>query len=307
MPNKIVFLADIDLSKSPKTRYEISDDTVLQYAAAYNRKEKLPFPVLFDVDGEYMVGDGVHRISALKLNKTKASTFNVVIGNRMEAITYALQANVQHGLRRSVADRRQCAVTALTLFPKLSNVAISKMCFVGDDLVGDVRKEMESRGMIQKSDVRIDAKGSERPSTTKKHEDKNTVPKAKADKSPDKVLDGTGYEVPEKIVGLWNRRDQAEDLLAHITAIRSRLKLAQEEKDPLFSGCIFSAVHNDLDRVYAGLKMTVPYAVCPRCQGKLSDKCKVCKTTGFVSEFIWKSGVITEAEKALRSKITKAK
>ena len=165
---KIIFLSELNLALSPLTRAEISEDTVREYAEAYKGKEKFPEPILYQVGNDYIVGDGMHRINAMRLAGIKAATFEVRAADREFAIKFALQSNVHHGLRRTGADKRQCATTAIKEFPAYSNREIANICVVSDDLVGDVRKEMEVVGEIEKRTKVIDRSGRSQSATKAK-------------------------------------------------------------------------------------------------------------------------------------------
>lgn len=114
---------------------------------------------------------------------------------------------------------------------------------------------------------------------------KSTPPPApKKEKLP---TDATGLEIPKEILPLWERGNEAQELLTYLSALRSKIKKAQEARDPLFVEVDFTDDLANLNKVYTDLSRAKPHAVCPTCQGKLPKDCMACKGRGFVSEFYW--------------------
>ena len=322
--NKIIFLADIDLSLAPKTRAEICPETVSDYASAYKRKEKLPMPVLYQVGGKYITADGVHRINALKAAGVKAATFEVRNADREHAIIFALQANIHHGLRRTNADKRQCVETAIMEFPDKSLREIAEICSVSDSLVKEVRSGMECVKKVESRTTVTDKKGVAQPAVkTKdgartrtindenkgKHEEKDTVdenpaPSVRAKNTPPVETDDTGYPIPEKAMVFWERAGEVDSILGMVSGIKGRITKAQSDKDPLYAEVNFSGILADLDKLYSGVKLALPYATCIVCQGKLPEKCKMCSGRGVISQFRWKTCVPKEF-KEMRERMVK--
>jgi hypothetical protein len=116
------------------------------------------------------------------------------------------------------------------------------------------------------------------------------------------ISDATGLEVPAESLDLWNRGGAAQEVLTYLSAIRGRIKKAQDEADPLFVEVDFTDSLAKLNQVYEDMKRAKPYAVCPTCQGKLPKGCLSCKGRGFVSEFYWNNAVPAEV-RTLRSTI----
>ncbi len=122
---------------------------------------------------------------------------------------------------------------------------------------------------------------------------------AKTDSKPVKELpkDETGLEIPKEALAGWARGQEAQELLTYISAIRSRIKKAQDSKDLLFVEVDFTDDLAKLNQVYIDLQRAKPYAICPTCQGKLAKDCMSCKGRGFVSQFYWEHMVPEETRK----------
>jgi len=99
--------------------------------------------------------------------------------------------------------------------------------------------------------------------------------------------DATGHPIPDHLIGLWDRRVEVEDLLAHLSKVRCAVQAAQDAADPLFAELNTSAAMANLNTAYDALKATAPHAVCPWCHGALSDQCRGCKGRGMIGRFAW--------------------
>src|SRR4051812_18555720 len=104
----------------------------------------------------------------------------------------------------------------------------------------------------------------------------------------EQVLDKTGLPIPEKLLPLWNRAQEAQDLMTSVTRIKGMLKSAKEDNDLLFRLVNFSGALAHAEQLYSFLKEALPFAVCPMCKGAFPENCTFCKRRGFVSEFMWK-------------------
>ena len=111
-----------------------------------------------------------------------------------------------------------------------------------------------------------------------------------------RFLDGTGLEIPPEVQTLWNRVQEAQQLLTQISVVRSALKTAEDDKDLLFCEVDFTDDVAKLNQVYVDLQRARPFAICPSCNGTSTKGCAVCHGRGFVSEFYWKNNVPEETK-----------
>lgn len=125
------------------------------------------------------------------------------------------------------------------------------------------------------------------------------VPKPKSEPAPE--LDKTGWSIPPDLLPLWSRRGEMLAVANSMSGVKCAIEKAVADEDPLWrvvnNGTVLEAV-----KLYNTLKLSVPYAVCAKCQGKTTRNCDACKGTGLVSEFFWKQCVPKE-DKAMRAKI----
>jgi hypothetical protein len=297
---KIISLADIDVSRSPVVRAEYRHEVAEEYADQYRlKKNTMPLPVLFMVDKQLLIGDGLHRINAMKMAGLKQHVFEIMDGSKQDCLRYALQSNIGHGIRRTNADKWHCVKLALKEFNGLSFSVVAEYCAVSTSFVSDVHAAMESSGEIAPVEKRTGADGKARPvnpsrttvETQKQREiDENPDTSAAPAAPPvqatgEEVKDETGYVVPDKSRPIWDRRHEVEPFLDDINSLRASIVSASESKDPLFSETNFKSVIADLANVHAQLLLARPYAVCPVCSGKLPETCKMCLGRGVVSKW----------------------
>jgi len=121
-----------------------------------------------------------------------------------------------------------------------------------------------------------------------------------AKKKDDGIKDETGLSVPQECLALWQRGNDAQELLTYISAIEMRVKKAQDEDDPLFTEVNFTDSIAKLRAVYVDLRLAKPYAICPQCNGKLASGCTLCTGRGFISQFMWQH-IVSEETRALRA------
>ena len=118
---------------------------------------------------------------------------------------------------------------------------------------------------------------------------------------PAQVLDGTGWPIPTHLIPLWQRTDEAQELLTILSRVKGALRAAQENKDKLFTEVNFSSALSHLDQVWSDVKTAKPFAVCPACQGQLPDQCTLCRGRGLLSEHRW-NACVTREDKEFRTK-----
>lgn len=146
----------------------------------------------------------------------------------------------------------------------------------------------------------IDRQTTVRPVNPDAYTSRPTTAQAK----PQIELDKTGWPIPEKLLPIWNRMQEVQDLITHLSRVKGALVAAQEDKDVMFVEVNFSSAIADLTNAFTTISRAKPYAVCTSCQGRVPDKCTFCHGKGFISEFRWKTSVPQEL-KTIREKARK--
>lgn len=321
---KLIRLAEIVSDAGTQIRVALHEDTVKEYQEAYEGNAAFPPIDVFADGNRYILADGFHRVMAALLAKRPTVVAEVHSGSRLDAIKFALGANVSHGLRRTNSDKRRAVEIAVKEFPSLSQVAIAGLCCVSTELVADVQKQVAEIGNLPARTTVIGKDGKTyplpsppppKPSVPQAQSapsfpppppaPKPEVPKPAAVPQEKEVRrDKTGFPIPEAILPLWSRCEDIQDHLSAISALRGALRSAQESNDIAWVEVSYSTVLAGLDQAYASLRTIKPHAVCPTCQGKLATNCTLCKGRGFISEFRWDTCVPRET-KELRFKVQK--
>lgn len=138
------------------------------------------------------------------------------------------------------------------------------------------------------------------------------VKKAVKEATAPKLFDRTGFEIPQPSPAstTWLRMDEIQEMLTALSKIKGRVERGcspgnPKDADPVYTEINFSAFINDLQSTYALLKVALPYAVCPTCQGRVLSPCTTCNGRGMISEFYWKHKV-PEKTKEIREKAVEA-
>lgn len=136
-------VAEIVCAQDIQTRAQLDDETINEYSAEMRAGTEFPPVILFQfADGTLLLADGFHRVAAARKAGRTDIQAEVRVGERQEAVTYALGANTQHGLRRTSADKRRCVEVALREFADFSDRRLADLCCVTDFLVRTVRVQL---------------------------------------------------------------------------------------------------------------------------------------------------------------------
>lgn len=149
-------------------RAELNQDAIAEYAEIL---EKLPPVVCFEdqFDGDnvrYWLAHGFHRYEAHLLRNRRKIKCDVVCGTKRDAVLYALGQNVDHGVRRTNADKRRAVsiVLADPEWSKFSARKIAEICGVSHEFV---RKAIDQVSTVDTSSE-SHAKGSDGKSYARK-------------------------------------------------------------------------------------------------------------------------------------------
>lgn len=298
---KLVFLSDIDLAGSPKVRCEVRGDVVNDYAEAYKQKTKLPAPDVFEIEGQKQVllADGLHRVTGARVAGLKMLACEVHKGTLEDCLSFALSSNVRHGLRRTHEDKRRCVEAAIAQWPKLSDLELSKRAHVSHTFVADTRRLLEQCGITEEPVTKTSTNGVERParnSGTRLQRCNNGSPKE--DEKP--LSDTMGFPIPKDLAHFWQRIPEVKNLISQLRSIRDELVQRQTDLDLMYVEVNIDSAVAEINNAVALLKTAVPYAVCTSCQGKLREKCSLCRGRGLISKYRW--DLVPDEIKQLRTK-----
>lgn len=153
---EIVAVPIMDVLPGDSPRLEGEDRVhVLRLAAL-----EIPLPPIL-VDRRTMrVIDGIHRLMAASLKGRKTIDVRYFDGSREEAFLRAVEANVEHGLPLSQADRNAAALRILKSHPTMSDRAVAKSTGLGARAVAELRRSSDA---VPPSNFRVGRDGKVRP------------------------------------------------------------------------------------------------------------------------------------------------
>ncbi len=135
----------IEATAATQVRVKIDQNIVDEYAEAIEAGDIFPPLTVFAPKNSqrYLLADGFQRLAAAVKIGRKTIGVDVKEGGVHEALHYALSANVAHGVRRSVADRRNAVMLAFKdpHYDDLSLRELSEVCRVSHELVRKMKAE----------------------------------------------------------------------------------------------------------------------------------------------------------------------
>lgn len=146
-----------------KARLHTSNEVVTEYAEGYQDGTEYPAIDVFHDGQVYRLGDGLHRFLAQKKNDFVDAECRVHSGDANAALWHACGANRTHGLRMTNADKRHACEVLLKTFTGKANREIARQVGCSDQLVADVRSELEGNCEITQLDKTVGADGKARP------------------------------------------------------------------------------------------------------------------------------------------------
>lgn len=132
----------IRIDGGTQSRVELSQETVAEYAQAFQAGAEFPAVVVFFDGASYWLTDGFHRYFGALNAGESAIAAQVINGTQRDAVLYSLKANATHGLKRTNADKRKSVETLLkdAEWATWSDRKIAEVCGVGHPFVAAIRK-----------------------------------------------------------------------------------------------------------------------------------------------------------------------
>src|SRR5689334_7405553 len=139
-----IFISTIRIDGGTQARSGIDDEVVANYAEALSNNAVYPLVVVFHDGRDYWLGDGFHRFHAHKHAGRDSILVEVHDGSQREALLYACGANAEHGLQRTIADKRKAVEMVLTdaEWGLWSDSDIARQCRVSRPFVQGLRKSL---------------------------------------------------------------------------------------------------------------------------------------------------------------------
>ena len=139
-----MLLSSIRIDGGTQPRAEIDVEAVADYALALQMGAKLPPVVVFEDGADFWLADGFHRYHAHRKLENDSIEAEIHPGTRRDAVLYSVGANVEHGLRRSNADKRKAVTTLLNddEWRAWSDREIATACHVTPRFVDAIRSSL---------------------------------------------------------------------------------------------------------------------------------------------------------------------
>lgn len=156
-----LLLKKLVLHPDLQPREGMNDSRVLQYARAYKNGDKLPPLDVFLIDGKHYVAGGWHRYAALlKCGETRYPC-RVHQGEWRDAILFAGEDNVRHGLSLTTAEKKRLAATMLQdeVWKTLADKEIARRCGLAKVTIANLRRRIVSGQPVKEREVRPDIWG----------------------------------------------------------------------------------------------------------------------------------------------------
>ena len=136
---------DIQFDLDTQVRAELHEDKIEEWAELMAEGVVFPPIVVFQDGDNLWLSEGWHRWGAAKRNKQTEIKSEVRVGTKRDAIKYAIEANSQHGIPLSNADKHRIVEIYLNdpEWSQLSNREIARRCGVSHKFVNEQKKEME--------------------------------------------------------------------------------------------------------------------------------------------------------------------
>jgi hypothetical protein len=143
--NKSVTMMPIDqieATTATQVRVKLHNDVIDMYEQDIRNGAMMPPVVVFAEKGSarHILADGFHRVVAHVNAELEEIEVDIREGGMHDALAYALQANRQHGLRRSNADKTNAVKMALKdpVFSALTQQEIADLCGVSRETVNRI-------------------------------------------------------------------------------------------------------------------------------------------------------------------------
>lgn len=214
-----IALDRIDTTGGTQMRVRIDDATVLEYRDAMLGGAEFPPIVVFAERGKHWLADGFHRYRARMAAGARDIRCSVHVGDRTDALVFAVGANQANGLRRTNADKQMAIRAALSVerLSGMSDRALAELLGVTDKSVSAMRAPA----------------GAELPQLKRKGADGKTYPAPKS-QAPRVAARGGDHPKPAPNVrrAAGEVNEEAEGPRVAVPAAKQRTALVRGEDMP---------------------------------------------------------------------------
>lgn len=155
-------------------RDRLDDETIERYADAWDR---LPPVSVFEIEGRWVLADGFHRHAAATLLAKRTIPSAIRTGTHAEALEFAANANLFHGLPLSRVERARAIEIQVTARHDWSDRKLAERLGVSRDTVAKTRRRLADAGRIPSAGMRLGADGKLYPAALAKDPALEGLPK----------------------------------------------------------------------------------------------------------------------------------
>jgi hypothetical protein len=269
-------------------------DDYSQLVASIKKIKKLRYPIILY---QNVILDGNQRIRACREARVEPPYIEFE-GNDEAALELVWDLNAAR--RQLTASQRAMSVAKYTLFYESGHRA--DLCPGTQVTEKLAEKAGVSRSSVQRA-KKVLCDGTEDEKKALESGEAKAKPLADKIRQREKqsdngaAIDDMGFPVSIAALAYWNRKPEAKNVLAQISAARGQVKKLLPD-DPMWSAVNLNGVIADLNSAFNRFAAAIPAFVCPYCDGENVDGCQCCKGKGAISKYMW--SMIPEELRKLR-------
>jgi len=96
--------------------------------------------------------------------------------------------------------------------------------------------------------------------------------------------DADGREIPPHLIDVFGTQEQFDRFAQILSTLKGQVKQAVEANPIAWSRFNENSFRATITKAHDLLRLSAPFIVCPYCGGSESDKCRMCKSIGFLDE-----------------------
>lgn len=170
--------------------------------------------------------------------------------------------------------------------PEASNRAIAKELGVSDHTVARVKKKLEEDPEAFRDPVVETYTHANHQSSSNGHGFQRIDLDEDTEEEESEPVDSKGRELPKSLHEIFESATRFRSLIQRIGAMQTEVE--ELRKTPAGFRLPVSQIKSDLDNAQSGIKLAMPYVLCPDCNGKPKG-CEYCKERGWLPEGAWNS------------------
>ena len=182
---------ELILDPNLNLRDRLDEFTVERYAEAWQR---MPPVTVFEVEGRWLLADGLHRHAAAVLLGKKTIPAEVRPGAFADALDFVAGVNLFHGLPLTRSERRRAVDIKLRLHHDWSDRRLAEELGVSRELVAKTRRGLIEAGQVPNSPGRVGADGKVYSSAGLPKDPNERLPKGRPIAQQDDPRDRGGRE-----------------------------------------------------------------------------------------------------------------